>query len=78
MTRLFTIAAVTIYAAITIQAQKIDTRLTSLLPSKNEAISAKGSLQPHTIDTASVKKQINVEFDESYAKLKNIRRTLFA
>lgn len=63
MTRLFTIAAVTIYAAITIQAQKIDTRLTSLLPSKNEAISAKGSLQPHAIDTASVKKQINVEFN---------------
>ena len=68
MRRLFSIVAASLFVA-TIHAQKIDTKLTNLLPSNNQIQSTKargGSTKDEvkTIDTAFVKKQINVEFNQ--------------
>ena len=50
--------------AISIQAQKIDARLTALLPSNNKLMSTIGSSAgQQEIDTAGVKQKINVSFN---------------
>ena len=50
-------------AAIDVQAQKIDERLTSLLPSANDMQRARDARKGLQIDTAAVMQQINVRFN---------------
>lgn len=50
-------------AAIDVQAQKIDERLTSLLPSANDMQRARDAREGLQIDTAAVMQQINVRFN---------------
>ena len=61
--RFLNIAAILLFAATSIQAQKIDTRLTELLPCDNNVLSAKGTSLNEKIDTAAVKQEINVTFN---------------
>ena len=63
MKNLFTILVIMLLAAIDVQAQKIDERLTSLLPSANDMLRAKDAREELQIDTAAVKQQINVRFN---------------
>ncbi len=63
MKNLFTILVIMLLAAIDVQAQKIDERLTSLLPSANDMQRAKDTREGLQIDTAAVKQQINVRFN---------------
>ena len=51
------------FLVATIQAQKIDARLTSLLPADNAAMSKSSSSLYHAIDTAAVQMEINVSFN---------------
>ena len=63
MKRFLNVTAVLLFA-ISIQAQKIDARLTALLPSNNKLMSAIGSSAGwQEIDTAGVKQKINVSFN---------------
>ena len=62
MKRFLNVAAALMFA-ISIQAQKIDARLTALLPSNNKLMSTIGSsADQQEIDTAGVKQKINVSF----------------
>lgn len=56
-------AAILLFAAASVQAQKIDARLTELLPGNNKTLSADGSSQVEEIDTAAVNEEINVTFN---------------
>lgn len=62
MRRLFCIVA-TMFLVATIQAQKIDARLTGLLPADNAAMSKSSSSLYRAIDTAAVQREINVSFN---------------
>lgn len=64
MRRLLFFVATLVFAA-NIQAQKIDVRLTSLLPDANDVSKAKSTVrgQQQVIDTAAVKQRINVSFN---------------
>lgn len=63
MKRFLNVAAALLFA-ISIQAQKIDARLTALLPSNNKLMSTSGSSAgQQEIDTAGVKQKINVSFN---------------
>ena len=63
MKRFLNVAAALMFA-ISIQAQKIDARLTALLPSNNKLMSTIGSSAgQQEIDTAGVKQKINVSFN---------------
>ena len=63
MKRFLNIAAALLFA-ISIQAQKIDARLTALLPSNYKMMSTSGSSAGRQeIDTADVKQKINVSFN---------------
>ena len=63
MKRFLNVAAALLFA-ISIQAQKIDARLTALLPSNNKLMSTIGSSAgQQEIDTAGVKQKINVSFN---------------
>ena len=64
MRRIFNVAAALIFVAITVQAQKIDTRLTSLLPVSNKVMNANHSSQNTVIDTIAVQREINVSFNK--------------
>ena len=59
----FTQIIALLFAAISLQAQKIDTRLTSLLPTENMPMSIGGASASEEIDTAAVKSDINVRFN---------------
>ena len=59
----FTQIIALLFAAISLQAQKIDTRLTSLLPTDNMPMSIGGASASEEIDTAAVKSDINVCFN---------------
>ena len=59
----FTQIIALLFAAISLQAQKIDTRLTSLLPTDNMPMSIGGASASEEIDTAAVKSGINVRFN---------------
>ena len=50
-----TIAIVITFAVVSIQAQKIDARLTSLLPTDEKAMNAKGTMPVQPLDTIVVK-----------------------
>ena len=50
-----TIAIVITFAVVSIQAQKIDARLTSLLPTDEKAMNAKGTVPVQPLDTIVVK-----------------------
>ena len=63
MKKLFTILVIMLLAAIDVQAQKIDERLTSLLPSANDLLRARDAREGLQIDTAAVMQQINVRFN---------------
>ena len=63
MKKLFTILVIMLLAAIDVQAQKIDERLTSLLPSANDMQRARDARKGLQIDTAAVMQQINVRFN---------------
>lgn len=63
MKRIFICVIVLLLAAINVQAQKIDERLTSLLPSSNNLLRAKGGAGSMRIDTVAVKRKINVRFN---------------
>ena len=64
MRRFFNIAAILLFAATSVQAQKIDARLTNLLSSTNKVTSAKGASEKQQIDTLAVKQDINVSFNK--------------
>lgn len=64
MKKILHIAAALLFVAVSIQAQKIDARLTRLLPSENQQMSLDGAPRAQSIDTAAVKKHINVSFNE--------------
>ena len=59
----FTQIIALLFAVLSLQAQKIDTRLTSLLPSANMPMSIGGASASEEIDTAAVKSDINVRFN---------------
>lgn len=63
MKRFWNIAAILLFAATSMQAQKIDARLTNLLPSNNQTMSTRRASQNEQIDTAAVKQEINVSFN---------------
>lgn len=63
MKRTLTIVAALLWVATNVQAQKIDTRLTSLLPYTHRIMSVHGTPDNQQIDTAAVKQQINVRFN---------------
>ena len=48
------------FAVVSIQTQKIDARLISLLPTDEKAMNAKGTMPVQPIDTRAVKNDINV------------------
>ena len=50
-----TIAIVITFAVASIQAQKIDARLTSLLPTDEKAMNVKGTMPVQPLDTIVVK-----------------------
>ena len=58
-----TIAIVITFAVASIRAQKIDARLTSLLPTDEKAMKAKGTVPVQPLDTMAVKSDINVRFN---------------
>lgn len=62
MKRFWNIAAILLFAATSMQAQKIDARLTNLLPSHDQTMSTHRASQNEQIDTAAVKQEINVSF----------------
>lgn len=64
MKKILNIAAALLFVAVSIQAQKIDVRLTRLLPSENQQMSLDGAPRAQLIDTAAIKKHINVSFNE--------------
>ena len=51
-----TIAIVITFAVVSIQAQKIDSRLTSLLPTDEKAMNAKGAVPVQPLDTMALRK----------------------
>ena len=61
----FTQIIALLFAAISLQAQKIDARLTNLLPDANGVSKTKSAMrgQQQVIDTAAVKQRINVSFN---------------
>ncbi|MBR4566279.1 MAG: S8 family serine peptidase, partial [Prevotella sp.] len=59
----FTQIIALLFAVLSLQAQKIDTRLTSLLPTDNMPMSIGGASASEEIDTAAVKSDINVRFN---------------
>ena len=60
MRRFFNIAAILLFAATSVQAQKIDARLTNLLSSTNKVTSAKGASEKQQIDTQRPEDQFSV------------------
>ena len=64
MKKTFLIALTLLFVTIGVHAQKIDTRLTALLPSTNTSMSTmRISARSEMIDTAAVKSEINVIFN---------------
>ena len=63
MKRFLNIAAILLFAATSMLAQKIDARLTNLLPSHDQTMSTHRASQNEQIDTAAVKQEINVSFN---------------
>lgn len=63
MKRFWNIAAILLFAATSMLAQKIDARLTNLLPSHDQTMSTHRASQNEQIDTAAVKQEINVSFN---------------
>ena len=65
MKRFLHFVVVLLFAATSIQAQKIDAQLTSLLPSIDDTSKAKSTVrsQQQEIDTVAVKQSINVSFN---------------
>ncbi len=64
MKKTFLIALTLLFVTIGVHAQKIDTRLTALLPSTNTSMSTRRiSARSEMIDTAAVKSEINVIFN---------------
>ena len=63
MKGLLYITAALLLVATSVQAQKIDARLTALLPNDNKTMSIGGESQNQKIDTAAVKQRINVRFN---------------
>ena len=55
MKRFWNIAAILLFAATSMQAQKIDARLTNLLPSHDQTMSTHRASQNEQIDTDAVK-----------------------
>ena len=62
MKRFFCVVVAFLFTAISIQAQKIDARLTALLSSSNRVMSANKASRSMEMDTAAVKSEINVNF----------------
>ncbi|MBR4378640.1 MAG: S8 family serine peptidase, partial [Prevotella sp.] len=62
----FTQIIALLFAVLSLQAQKIDTRLTSLLPTDNMPMSIGGASASEEIDTAAVKSDINVRFNPDF------------
>ena len=63
MRRFLNIAAILLFATTSMLAQKIDARLTNLLPSHDQTMSTHRASQNEQIDTATVKQEINVSFN---------------
>ena len=60
--KIFYVVVAFLFTAISIQAQKIDARLTALLSSSNRVMSANKASRSMEMDTAAVKNEINVNF----------------